>query len=565
MATYDQLKGDAINAYLQGGGTQANVDAYFTANPAPNFDRLAADAANWYGSEPAARDDVKEYLGLQRSSPSAADLLQASRSGRGSLHNALMDTGSEHKNAVLNKSPSSNDWASLDAESMARTGGQWMASWGDQLNATPVWKNGTGPAPGASGSPTSGTLGSGAGAGGGYGALGSGGGYGTLGSGSGGGSYALPEASAAAQALRDLQMGATRGLQGLLSRDTTAERKAMEKALYKGQKQGINTAADRARAQMLEGTFGRGVGSSSILVELAGRGQQEHADALARARREAYTQAGAEERADLASALGLFNTTGSLATTGLQGEANVMLANLAREQQESQFSRNLGFQGSENAANRAQAASQFGQNLGLQNAQLAQQGSQFGQNLAFQGSENAANRALQGSQFDANLQFLGGENAANRALTTDQAALNRQMTEQMARMGYDFTGAQNQATRDLQTYLAQTGQTFSAEQNAATRDLQRYLADTGQTFAGQQNQAARDQQRYLAETGQTFTGQQNQATRDQAMQILLLQLAQQQGIADDNRMAAGIGTGITGIGAILNPFIKQYLQGLGED
>ena len=353
MATYDQLKGDAINAYLQGGGTQANVDAYFTANPAPNFDRLAADAANWYGSEPAARDDVKEYFGLQRSSPSAADLLQASRSGRGSLHNALMDAGSDYKNAVLNKSPSSNDWAALDAESMARTGGQWQASWGDQLNATPVWTNGT---------PTSGTLGSGGGGGGsgtlgsgggggGYGALGSGGGggggggYGTLGSGSGGGSYALPEASAAAQALRDLQMGATRGLQGLLSRDTTAERKAMEKALYKGQKQGINTAADRARAQMLEGTFGRGVGSSSILVELAGRGQQEHADALARARREAYTQAGAEERADLASALGLFNTTGSLATTGLQGEANVMLANLAREQQESQFSRNLGFQG----------------------------------------------------------------------------------------------------------------------------------------------------------------------------------------------------------------------------
>jgi hypothetical protein len=399
----------------------------------------------------------------------------------------------------------------------------------------PVRFGGVAPAQGSMGTGSMVAPGQGGTGGGGYGGLG--GSYtGSFGGGGGGGGgmgggYSLPDPTGASAALRDLQMGAVGGLKGLLTRDTAASRKAMEDALYAGQEEGINTAADRARMSMLEGTFARGVGSSSILTELAGRGEQEHADALARARREAFTQAGAEDRADLASELGLNNSAFGAATTGLQGEANVALANLAREQQESQFSRNLGFQGSENAANRAQQASQFGSNLGLSYAQLGQQASQFGQGLAFQGGENAANRSQQQGQFDTGLAFQGSQADANRA-----------QQESMAKMGYDFTGTQN----------------------AATRDLQKYLADSGQTFAGGQNQATRDMQKYLAESGQTFTGQQNQLTRDQAQQMMLLQLANSQAIADDNRTAAGIGSAGAGVGALLGPFLAQYLKSLGS-
>src|SRR6185295_3415856 len=101
-----------------------------------------------------------------------------------------------------------------------------------------------------------------------------------------------PGSSAASQAMRDLQLKGLAGLGGLLGQDTSAQRAKMEKSLYDASAEGINTAADRQRQAMLEGTFGRGVGSSSITLELAGRGQQEQNDALARAAREAYTQAG---------------------------------------------------------------------------------------------------------------------------------------------------------------------------------------------------------------------------------------------------------------------------------
>ena len=290
----------------------------------------------------------------------------------------------------------------------------------------------------------------------------SGGGYGgagggTMGSaytGGGGGGYVggyeLPGSSAAAQSLRDLQMGATRGLQGLMTRDTAAQRKAMEDALYASSARGINTAADRARQTMLEGTFGRGVGSSSILTELAGRQQQEHSDALAQAAREAFTQAGAEDRAELASLLGLNQGAFNSATAGLQGEANVALTNLARQQQESQFGRNLAFQGSENAANRAQAASQFGQGLGLNYAQLGQQNAQFGANLGFQGEQNQL--------------------ARDAAAAQSQAALAQQMAMLTQQQG--FQGTQNDAQRELARYLAETGQSFAGAQNTQAQDAQ---------------------------------------------------------------------------------------------
>jgi len=352
--------------------------------------------------------------------------------------------------------------------------------------------------------------------GGGY---GGGAGAGTMGSaytGGGGGGYVggyeLPGSSAAAQSLRDLQMGATQGLQGLMTRDTAAQRKAMEDALYASSARGINTAADRARQTMLEGTFGRGVGSSSILTELAGRQQQEHSDALAQAAREAFTQAGAEDRAELASLLGLNQGAFNSATAGLQGEANVALTNLARQQQESQFGRNLAFQGSENAANRAQAASQFGQNLGLQQSQLAQQNAQFGQNLGL----NYAQLGQQNAQFGQNL---------------------------------DFQGTQNQLARDA-----------AAAQSQAALAQQMAMLTQQQGFQGTQNDAQRELARYLAETGQTFTGQQNTQAQDAQLRNLMLTLEAQNQRAADSTAAGALGSGITGLGQLLAPLLAQWAK-----
>jgi len=45
---YNTLKQNAVGAYLANGGTQANVDQYFAANPTQDYGRLASDAAQWY-------------------------------------------------------------------------------------------------------------------------------------------------------------------------------------------------------------------------------------------------------------------------------------------------------------------------------------------------------------------------------------------------------------------------------------------------------------------------------------------------------------------------------------
>jgi hypothetical protein len=377
-------------------------------------------------------------------------------------------------------------------------------------------------------------------------------------------SFDLPDTPAALAQMRALQSRSGGGLSSLMDQDTGAQRARVQRALYDASAEGINTAADRQRQTMLEGTFAHGVGPSSITVELAGRGQQEQGDALARAARDAYAGAGAEQRADLASQQGLYNTGFAAATAGLQGDANVALTNAAREQQESQFGRNLEFQGSENAANRSQQESQFGRNLGLSYDQLGQQESQFGRNLAFQGSENAANRAFTGSENAANRAFTGGENAANRNLTSSEAALNRLFQGSESAAGRAFTGGENQANRALQQYLQESGQGFTAAQNQANRALTQTEGQNARAFAGSESQAARDLQRYLNESGQAFTGTQNQATRDATMAQLLLQIANSQGIAAGNQAGALGGAAAGGVGALLGPLLAMLLGGRSE-
>ena len=428
----------------------------------------------------------------------------------------LGDPGSDYNKLIDDRraffGPSADPMGSLADQNTGEDYG-WISNGVDipgQLQRAGTPPAGSVAAAAKRGMPAAGYGGLGVGGGGAFGGLAPSAATGSAGSYAGGGGsvggYELPGSAAASQSLRDLQMGALGGLQGLMSQDTTAQRDKIQQALYETASRGINAAADRARQAMLEGTFGRGVGSSTISLELAGRQQQEQSDALAQAARDAYTQAGSEQRADLASQLGLNSTSFNAATAGLQGEANVALTNLAREQQANQFAQNLGFQGSENAANRAQAASQFGSNLGLSYAQLGQQASQFGANQAFQGSENAANRAQ----------------------ATSEAELNRQ----------------------LQELLLQNQQTFAGGQNQAARDAAAAAQASAQAFTGQQNQA-----------GQTFTGQQNTAARDAQMQALLLQLANNRDIASNNATAGGLSAAGSGLGALLGPALAQIAKG----
>jgi hypothetical protein len=51
----DTLGNNAVDYYLQNGGNQASVDAYFQANPNVDYNKLASDAAQWYtGNAPDA-------------------------------------------------------------------------------------------------------------------------------------------------------------------------------------------------------------------------------------------------------------------------------------------------------------------------------------------------------------------------------------------------------------------------------------------------------------------------------------------------------------------------------
>lgn len=45
---YDTLKQNATDYFLKQGGTQKDVDAYFSNNPDKNYNKLATDAAKWY-------------------------------------------------------------------------------------------------------------------------------------------------------------------------------------------------------------------------------------------------------------------------------------------------------------------------------------------------------------------------------------------------------------------------------------------------------------------------------------------------------------------------------------
>jgi hypothetical protein len=91
---YDQLRQNAIDAYLKGGGSQQMVDQYF-ADPANQGDykKLGGDAVQWYmGQNPQGGQQIADYFGLPNQQPApaaAAPQAQAPMGGPGSINRAM--------------------------------------------------------------------------------------------------------------------------------------------------------------------------------------------------------------------------------------------------------------------------------------------------------------------------------------------------------------------------------------------------------------------------------------------------------------------------------------------
>ena len=233
--------------------------------------------------------------------------------------------------------------------------------------------------------------------------------------------YVLPGADQANQGLRTLQGQSVSGLGALMNEDTSAQRQSIQDAMYQSQAEGINRSAGLQRQAMLEGTFARGVGDSTMTQELAGRLAQEQNDANARAAREAYIGAGSEQRANLASQQGLYSAGFGAGTTGLQAEANVGLTNTGRELQASQANDQLEIQ----RTAQAMQSQQFQQNLAKEYAAMEQQAGQFGRTLTVQEEQAALNRALQLTLQESGQTFQGGQATQAQDFQAQQNALNR--------------------------------------------------------------------------------------------------------------------------------------------
>ena len=173
--------------------------------------------------------------------------------------------------------------------------------------------------------------------------------------------FELPDSEGAMQGLRALQGESVQGYRDLIAADPNEGRQDVQDAMYELQREAITRdAADLFRRQN-EATFGRGVGLSTISTENTGRLARETNDSLARAGLNALIGSGAESRANTASRLGVLGAGFGAGSSGLQGEANVGMANAGREQQANQFALNTAFQESQAALNRAQQGGQFQQ------------------------------------------------------------------------------------------------------------------------------------------------------------------------------------------------------------
>jgi len=303
--------------------------------------------------------------------------------------------------------------------------------------------------------------------------------------------FTLGQEQYANQYNRNLQFQGATGLNQLANDPTNEARiNQLSQDIYQPQAQAINQAARTQQQQMLEGTFAKGVGSSSITEDLAGKLAQAQDTALGNAQQNAYVAARGQANQDLASYQNLMQGLYSAGTSGLQAEANV----------------------------------------GLANAQNQMAAGQFGQGMQFTAQQNDANRALQQAMQSTGFQFTG-----------DQAALQRQFDQNMATMGYAAQAGSQASNQRFQSAMQQSSQMEQERQQTMGYSAQSAMLTQQQQYdaarlASQQNyQTIQDTRQQGFESNmlgsqQNFTALENaksrgwQATQNEAqrqMQILL--------------------------------------------
>ena len=229
---------------LASGGTQADVDAYLGAHPDADPGQMASDAAAWAAPQ---GDAFGGFAPNVDNAPGGGARSAAPASIGGDTNYAKVFNDPNRRRAeqtagefaAMGYSPYGMEekWSpapDVKAEALTRQKqGQWQAIVNKEGAVTPErkaqfeadWAKIHPAAPPASGGGGGTDLngqpfvwGGGGGTGGG------GADYGGGGAGSLLGGYELPGSAAASQAMRDLQMGGLKGLQGLMSQDTEAQR-----------------------------------------------------------------------------------------------------------------------------------------------------------------------------------------------------------------------------------------------------------------------------------------------------------------------------------------------------
>jgi hypothetical protein len=318
---------------------------------------------------------------------------------------------------------------------------------------------------------------------------------------------------------RSVQLQGLRGLSQLADDPQNEQRiTQLSQDIYQPQAQAINKAADLQQQQMLEGTFGRGVGNSTMTAALAGQLGQAREQALGNAQQNAYVAARGQANQDLAAYQNLAQGLFGAGTSGLQAEANV----------------------------------------GLANAQNQMAAGQFGQGMQFTAEQNDANRALQQAMQSSGFQFTG-----------DQAALQRNFDQNMATMGYAVQAGSQASNQRFQAAMQQSQQKW--QQGQTTNN---YAFQSAMLTAQQQYDAARllSQQNYqtiqdtrqqgfesqMLGSQQNFTAIENaknqgwQATQNEAQRQLQILLQTMQNAQAGDAQAK----------AMLNGNISAFIKGL---
>lgn len=170
-----------------------------------------------------------------------------------------------------------------------------------------------------------------------------------------------------------------------------------------------------------------------------------------------------------------------------------------------QFNENMAFQKQRANVSDAQWQKTYDENLRQFNEQMAQKESEFKRNLEFQSTENALNRA-----------FTTSERVASQNFQAQQAQLNRDAEVALQKLNQQFQANENALSRQAQKDLQILSQNFQSSEAEKARAAQEALQRLSQEFQSGENAKNREAQEALQKLSQAFTAEQNALNRAQS-------------------------------------------------